>query len=160
MSEDRQLYADDLYEGFSFAGSEKTLTVDLFNGFAALTGDRHPIHYDEAYASRTRFGRPVAHGLLLMAMTAVGATELSSRLEAAMVALLSQRSEFLKPAFVGDRLRASYEVLSNVAGKSGVTARVELIVRVANSQGDTVLEGRHVYLLRCRPAWRRRCLKA
>jgi 3-hydroxybutyryl-CoA dehydratase len=152
MSDSRQLYADDLHEGFSFTGDEKPLTAEMFNGFAALTGDSHPIHYDEAYASSTRFGRPVAHGLLLVALTALGATELSSRLEAAMVALVSQRSEFLKPAFVGDRLRASYKVVSNVAGKSGVTARVELIVRVANSQGDTVLEGRHVYLLRCRPA--------
>ncbi|MBX9845152.1 MAG: MaoC family dehydratase N-terminal domain-containing protein [Xanthobacteraceae bacterium] len=152
MSEDRQLYAEDLHEGFSFVGSEKALTVDLFKGFAELTGDRHPIHYDAAYAGKTRFGRPVAHGLLLMAMTAVGATELSARLEAAMVALVSQRSEFLKPAFVGDRLRTSYEVLSNAVTKSGTTARVELMVRVANAQGDTLLEGRHVYLLRCRPA--------
>jgi acyl dehydratase len=152
MSDSRQLYADDLHEGFSFTGDEKALTAEMFNGFAALTGDRHPIHYDEEYAGKTRFGRPVAHGLLLVALTALGATGLSTRLNAAMVALVSQRSEFLKPAFVGDRLRPSYEVLSNVIGKSGATARVELIVRVTNAQGETVLEGRHVYLLRCRPA--------
>ena len=152
MSGDRQLFADDLREGFSFDGQEKTLTADMFNGFAALTGDRHPIHYDEEYAKGTKFGRPVAHGLLLVALTAVGATELSSRLEAAMVALIGQSAEFLRPVFVGDRLRASYVVISSVPGNSRSTARVELSVRITNGQGETVLMGRHVYLLRVRAA--------
>ena len=40
-----------------------------FLGFAKLTGDDHPIHYDEAYAKTTRFGGRLAHGLLLMAHT-------------------------------------------------------------------------------------------
>jgi acyl dehydratase len=26
---------------------------------AALTGDKHPIHYDDEYSKTTRFGRPI-----------------------------------------------------------------------------------------------------
>ncbi len=152
MSGAPQLYAEDLPEGFLFAGVEKTLTAEMFNAFATLTGDAHPIHYDETYAKNTRFGRPVAHGLLLAALTALGATSLSIQLENSMVALVSEGMDFLKPAFVGDTLRASYQVVSNVPGKSRKTARVEIKVSLSNSQGATVLEGRHVYLLRCRPA--------
>lgn len=151
MSADQQLYADDLHEGFSFAGHEKILTAEMFSLFGKLTGDNHPIHYDEAYAAQTKFGKPVAHGLLLSALTAVGSTELSMRLEAAMVAFVSQSAEFLKPAFVGDRLTVSYEVLANNCGDGRKTARVEIGVSMSNTSGDIVMKGRHAYLLRCRP---------
>ena len=33
-------------------------------GFADVTGDRNPLHLDEAYARGSVFGRRVAHGLL------------------------------------------------------------------------------------------------
>jgi acyl dehydratase len=36
-----------------------------FDQFARLSGDGNPIHTDPAFSSRTRFGRTVAHGLLL-----------------------------------------------------------------------------------------------
>jgi 3-hydroxybutyryl-CoA dehydratase len=146
-----QLYAEDLPEGFSFTGTAKELTLEMFEGFAKLTGDRHPIHYDEKFASNTRFGKPIAHGLLLTALTAMGATAMSAQIEDSMVAMIEQHMEFRSPAFVGDTLLASYVVTSNVIGKSRRTARVELSIRLSNSPNETVLEGRHVYLLRCRP---------
>lgn len=36
-----------------------------FDRFARLSGDDNPIHTDPEFSARTRFGRPVAHGLLL-----------------------------------------------------------------------------------------------
>ena len=151
MSAPQQLYAEDLVEGFTFEGEEKLLTAEMFGVFAQLTGDSHPIHYDADYASRTRFGRPVAHGLLLTALTAVGATATSSRLEESMVALVRQSTEFLKPAFVGDRVKAFYTVVSNSAAEGRNPARVELSVQVLNEAGIQLLLGRHVYLLNRRP---------
>ena len=97
-----QLFADDLAVGFAFRGEPTVLTAEHFSQFSALTGDKHPIHYDAAYAAKTRFGRPLAHGLLLTAMTALGATTLSASLEDAMIALVEQQMRFLRPAFVGD----------------------------------------------------------
>ena len=44
----------------------RTLTQDDFDRFAALSGDDNPIHVDPAYAARTRFGRTVSHGILLL----------------------------------------------------------------------------------------------
>ena len=44
---------------------EHTFTQDDFNRFAALSGDANPIHVDADFAARTRFGRTVAHGVLL-----------------------------------------------------------------------------------------------
>jgi acyl dehydratase len=36
-----------------------------FDRFAALSGDDNPIHVDPDFSARTRFGRTVAHGMLL-----------------------------------------------------------------------------------------------
>ena len=55
----------------------KTLTDAHFMFFAGMTGDAHPIHYDDEYAKKTRFGRRLAHGLLLTSLTAVGASTLA-----------------------------------------------------------------------------------
>ena len=147
-----QLYAEDLKVGFTFEGEVKHLTAEMLTAFAGLTGDNHPIHYDKSYAAKTDFGRPIAHGLLLAALTAVGATTTSPRLTDSMVALISQHADFLKPAFVDDRLRASYTVVSNSESSSGTKARVEVKVTVLNQNEDAVLSGVHVYLLRCRPS--------
>ena len=46
-----QLYADDFRVGDRFHGSEHRLDVESFRRFAELTGDAHPLHYDEAYAA-------------------------------------------------------------------------------------------------------------
>jgi len=106
MPRTKQLFADDLAVGFVFRGEAAALTSEHFSQFAALTGDKHPIHYDAAFAAKTKFGRPVAHGLLLTAMTALGATSFSEALEDAMVALVEQQMRFLHPAFRGRRTNA------------------------------------------------------
>ena len=44
---------------------ERTFNQSDFDRFARLSGDDNPIHVDAEFSARTRFGRPVAHGLLL-----------------------------------------------------------------------------------------------
>lgn len=39
-----------------------------FDGFARLSGDNNPIHTDPDFCADTRFGRTVAHGLLLFSV--------------------------------------------------------------------------------------------
>jgi len=45
---------------------DRLITSDDVQLFADVTGDDNPLHVDEEYASQTRFGRPVAHGVLLL----------------------------------------------------------------------------------------------
>lgn len=42
----------------------KTLGDAEIEKFAELTGDRNPLHMDEAFAARTRFKRRIAQGIL------------------------------------------------------------------------------------------------
>jgi acyl dehydratase len=151
MERPKQLFADDLIVGLSFRGETNTLSLDHFSGFAQLTGDKHPIHYDSAFAATTKFGRPLAHGLLLTAFTALGATAFSESLEDGMIALVEQQMKFLHPAFVGDVLTPEFTVTSNKPSSNGRTAVVELTIVLVNQAGEQILKGRHTYLLRRGP---------
>jgi acyl dehydratase len=124
--------------------------VEAFRAFADLTGDAHPIHYDADYAKATRFGRPIAHGLLLAAYTALGATKLSERLEGSMVAMLETGFRYRAPVFAGDVLTSRFEVaeVRRSAGKD--TGVIRFNVFLTNAAGETVIEGTHTYLMRAR----------
>ena len=47
------------------ASIEREFSQADFDAFARLSGDNNPIHTDPDFAARSRFGRTVAHGLLL-----------------------------------------------------------------------------------------------
>jgi 3-hydroxybutyryl-CoA dehydratase len=145
-----QLFLDDFAEGQRFEGEPKTVSEADFSSFGKLTGDRHPIHYDPVYAKTTRFGRPIAHGLHLMALTALGATALSDRVEESMVAMLDQGCRFLKPVFSGDVLRCEL-IVNEINRKAGKDAgKLRFQVRLLNERNEPVLEGHHLYMMRCR----------
>ena len=142
-------YLEDFQIGETFHSPAKTMTDAHFLFFAGMTGDQHPIHYDDEYAKTTRFGKRVAHGLLLTALTAVGASTLSSVLEGSMVAFVEQSARFLKPVVIGDTITPELEV-SEVLPKTDV-GLLRLTTRVKNQRGETVLEGMQAYLIKKRP---------
>lgn len=47
---------------------ERRFSQDDFDRFARLSGDANPIHIDPRFAASTRFGRTVAHGMLLVSV--------------------------------------------------------------------------------------------
>ncbi len=144
-----QRYFEDFQVGEVFRAPSRTLTDAHFLFFAGLTGDNHPIHYDVEYAKATPFGRPLAHGLLLTALTALGAGELSMQVEETVIAFLSQSAAFRAPVFVGDTVRPELEV-AELIPKEG-RGVLKMRARLVNQRGEVVLEGEHVYLIKRRP---------
>jgi 3-hydroxybutyryl-CoA dehydratase len=45
----------------------KTVTQDAINRYAGVSGDGNPLHTDPVFAASTRFGGPIAHGMLILA---------------------------------------------------------------------------------------------
>jgi acyl dehydratase len=91
-----------------------TLTSDHVEAYASITGDRNPLHFDEAFAAKTKFGRLVVqgglttgllHALVAMDMPGPGTV------------FLSQDWRFTAPVFIGDTITATAEVLSVHATK-------------------------------------------
>jgi acyl dehydratase len=102
--------------------------------FAQMTGDRNPLHFDEAFAAGTKFGRLVAQGGittgLLHALVAMD-------LPGPGTVFLNQNWQFTAPVYIGDTITAEVEVLKVHASKP-VT---HLGVRITQQDGETVLEG-------------------
>ena len=146
----RQLFFEDFTVGDCFRSPSKTLTDAHFLFFAGMTGDAHPIHYDDEYGKKTRFGRRLAHGLLLTALTAVGASPLAPLIEESIVAFVEQSTRFVAPAFIGDTMRPEHEVVGLERKRSA--GLVTLRVTITNQRGELVLEGQHRYLIAYRPA--------
>jgi len=143
-------YFEDFTIGDRFKSPGKTLTDAHFLFFAGLTGDDHPLHYDDEYAKKTRFGKRLAHGLLLTSLTAVGASTLSPLIEESIVAFVEQTTRFRAPAFIGDTLYPEHEVVGLERKRSA--GLLTLRVALKNQRGETVLEGEHKYLIAYRPA--------
>jgi len=141
---------EDFQVGDRFESPSKTLTDAHFLFFAGMTGDAHPIHYDDEHAKTTRFGRRLAHGLLLTSLTAVGASTLAPIVEDSVVAFVEQTTRFRAPAFIGDTLKPRHEVVALERKRS--VGLLTLRVTLTNQRGETVLEGEHRYLIAYRPA--------
>ena len=148
-----QRWFEDFKVGDRFDSPSKTLTDAHFMFFSGMTGDTHPIHYDDEYAKGTRFGRRLAHGLMLTSMTAVGASTLSPIIEHSIVAFLEQTTRFLAPAFVGDTIKPRHEVVELERKRSA--GLLTLRVTLTNQRGETIVDGRHKYLIAYRPPDRR-----
>jgi acyl dehydratase len=111
-----------------------TLTSKHVQTFAELTGDYNPLHFDESFVTRTKFGKLVVqgglttgllHALVAMDMPGPGTV------------FLSQNWKFTAPVYIDDTITASAEVLSVHASKP-VT---QLAIRVTRQSGEVVLEG-------------------
>src|SRR5215831_18553753 len=116
------------------ASRSLTLSEHHVRTYAELSGDYNPLHFDEAFAARTKFGRLVVqgglttgllHALVAMDMPGPGSV------------FLSQNWKFTAPVFIGDTITADAEVLS-VHPTKPVT---ELKVQIRRSDGTIVLDG-------------------
>jgi len=144
-----QRYFEDFAVGDRFESPSKTLNDAHFMFFSGLSGDAHPLHYDDEYAKRTRFGRRLTHGLLLTSLTAVGASTLSPLIEGSIVAFLEQTTRFLGPAFVGDTVKPEHEIIG--LERKRTAGLLTLRVTLTNQRGERILEGQHKYLVAYRP---------
>ena len=69
----------------------------LVRAFAEVTGDRNPIHLDDETASKSRFGRRVAHGAILFSIIS---KVLGTDMPGAGTVYLSQVCNFKLPVFI------------------------------------------------------------
>jgi len=111
-----------------------TLTSKHVQTFAELTGDYNPLHFDEAFASRTKFGRLVVQGGLT---TGVLHALVAMDMPGPGTVFLSQNWKFTAPVYIDDTITAHAEVLSVHATKPVA----QLAIRVTRQNGDVVLEG-------------------
>jgi len=114
-----------------------TLTADHVKTFAALSGDYNPLHFDEVFASKTKFGRLVVQGGLT---TGLLHALVAMDLQGPGTVFRSQNWKFTAPVYIGDTITADAEVTS-VHPTKPVTG---LKIQVKRQDGEVVLDGEAV----------------
>lgn len=85
----------------------KKITEKMVLAFAELTGDYSKIHVDKKFAENTRFGRPIAHGLIAGSFIS---TVMGTELPGSGTIFLDQQIEFLLPVYYDDTITANVEL--------------------------------------------------
>lgn len=116
-----------------------TITDEMIHAFADLTGDTNPVHLDDSYATGTRFGRRIAHGMIAAGL--ISAT-LANDLPGPGTVYLSQTLQFRAPVYPGDTITATVEVKSVRPDKPIIT----LATLCTNQDEKVVLDGEAVVL--------------
>ena len=77
-------------------------------GFSMITGDNNPIHLDHEYASRTKFKKPIVHGML---SASVFSKVFGTIFPGEGSIYISQEINFKGPVYVDRSYSAEFEVM-------------------------------------------------
>jgi len=111
----------------------KTISESDIYLFAGITGDFNPMHVNEEFASKTRFGKRIAHGMLISSFIS---TALGMKMPGIGTIYISQQVEFKKPVFIGDTITAYLEVVEIL--EKGF---LKISSMVKNQHDEIVIEG-------------------
>jgi 3-hydroxybutyryl-CoA dehydratase len=122
------------------ASISKTITDGDIRAFADVTGDHNPVHLDDEYAAKTRFGSRIAHGMLSASLISA---VIANQLPGAGSVYLSQTLKFVKPVFPGDTVTARVTVTGIRDDKPIITLETVCV----NQHNEPVLKGEAMVLL-------------
>lgn len=126
----------EVYETGQSADMTRVITEEDILRFAEITGDRNPVHISEEFASQTRFGERIAHGILTAGLISA---VIGTKLPGPGCLYLSQTLVFRAPVKIGDEITARAEVVEVTSGK-----RLKLRTVCINQRQEVVLEGEAV----------------
>jgi len=147
-------YLDDLDVGTCWKTRGRTITEADLVTFGTWSGDMHPLHTDEEYASRTQFGGRIFHGPGALAIAFGLEMGLGWKLGSAIAFLGIREWNLLAPVRMGDTLHVTEEVVdirpsASKPDRGVVTTKV----RVLNQNGVVCQEGEWTVLLARRADW-------
>ena len=111
-----------------------TITEEMINDFAKVSGDFNPIHVDEEFAKNTIFGKRISHGMLVGSFIS---NVIANKLPGPGTIYLSQNFSFKKPVFIGDKITAIVEVLEKKEQKPVYKLKTTCV----NQDDKIVIEG-------------------
>lgn len=95
--------------------SSTTITAEMIEKFAQVSGDVNPIHLDEEVAKKSIFGKRIAHGMLISSfISAIIANEMPGE----GTIYLGQNLSFKHPVFIGNSIKTEVKITKLRADKN------------------------------------------
>ncbi len=101
--------------------------------FAAMSGDRNPVHLDAEFAAGTLFKERIAHGMFSGALISAA---VACTMPGPGTIYLGQTMKFTRPVKIGDTLSVRLEILEKLPKN-----RVRIATRVFNQNDELVVDG-------------------
>jgi len=113
--------------------------------FAGITGDFAVNHVNEQYMERSKYGRRIAHGALLIGFASTCSTMMIEKCQGTSgdetpVSLGYDKVRFLGPVFIGDTLTLTYTITEVDVAKR----RSRSDLKVVNQRGELVGVAQHI----------------
>lgn len=121
------------------AAVTKTFSDSDIRSFAEISGDDNPIHLDDDYAAKTRFGKRIVQGILTAGLIS---SVLGTQLPGPGSVYICQTLNFRAPVFIGDTITSKATVIDVREDKPVIT----LETKCTNQEGIVVLDGEAVLL--------------
>jgi len=115
---------------------EKTVSESDVYLYAGITGDFHPNHVNDTYASNKFFGRRVVHGALLVGFVSAATSRIDG-LEPPGYMAQEYHIKFLAPAYFGDTVATEATVTEILTERR----KILLEVKVTKQDGTAVAAG-------------------
>ena len=113
---------------------EISIDEKLERDFAKISGDFNPLHMDEQYAKKTKFGKRVCHGMLLASFFS---KVVGMYLPGKNALYFSQSLNFVGPCFIGDIVIVKGKVID----KSKSTKMIKIETTIKNNLGKLLVDG-------------------
>lgn len=143
--------ADALPEiGYTFESAGRTITETDIVNFACLSGDFNRLHVNQEYASTTRFGQRIAHGLLVLSVLSGLTTQTLEyrQLEPGILALVNLNCRFPKPTLIGDTIFARVTVVERIRNIKPGRDQINFRREAVNQRGEVVVQADFIMQMR------------
>ncbi len=117
-----------------------TFTSQEVEVFAELSGDKNPVHLDMEYATGTRFGQRIVHGMLVAGRFS---TIFGTLFPGEGAIYLGQNLRFTQPVYLNDAVTYNVTITAIRDDKPIVTFSTV----ATNSNGEVVITGEATILL-------------
>lgn len=139
---------DELAVGQGF-GSSLTITETHLVQGAGYVADFNPLHVDEAFAKKSRFGGRILHGMLTSALMG---GPVGMHFHGTAMAYLEHNARFLAPVRPGDTLSIEWKITALVAKPKHGGGVVEMAGTATNQDGVVAAEATGKIMVYAKPA--------
>lgn len=119
---------------------QRTLSAELVEAFAELSGDRNPLHLDERFARERQMPGAVSHGMLIGSLVS---TLIGMELPGPGALWAQQSFRWLRPVLVGDTVRVALRVVHKSTAERSIKVEVEAM----DQHGSRVMQGEGVVVM-------------
>lgn len=151
MDSSKQIWLEDFVPGTVLTSPPRLVTIEDVDTWAALTGERHPVHMDDAFAQAAGFRGRVAHGLFSLALVEGLKAEIGVFERSVIASLGWNNVKFSAPLYPGDKVHLRLTLVSKRASSKPGKGIAEERGVLVKEDGTEVVSGDHVIILLSRP---------